>query len=321
MTEQPFSSALGKRLGDFLHEKHACGYRYRREADVLRSFDRHLVLTQHSTQALPSTAIDGWLQPHQSPRTQMFYLGVVSELARFLRRQGLKAQVPDRARLARVRSTFVPRVFTTQEICRLLAAVDGLGPDARSPHRGVVFSAVFRILYTSGLRAGEVLRLSVGDVDMNAGVLTVRQGKFRKDRLVPIADQLLRYLRGYAAVVGNRQSAEFFFQSPRGRQYSNGGLHCTFRLALRRAGIPHGGRGRGPRVHDLRHTFAVHRLEAWYRQGADLSAKLPVLARYMGHTTLAGTQRYLRLTAAVYPDVTAQLEARYGELLPRRGAR
>ena len=82
--------------------------------------------------------------------------------------------------------------------------------------------------------------------------------------------------------------------------------------------IPHGGRGQGPRLHDLRHTFAVHRLAQWYHDGADLQAKLPVLATYMGHRTVRGTQRYLQLTAELFPELSRRLDTAYGALIPRR---
>lgn len=88
---------------------------------------------------------------------------------------------------------------------------------------------------------------------------------------------------------------------------------------LRIAKIPHGGRGRGPRIHDLRHTFAVRRLEAWYREGADLNAKLPVLSTYLGHESMSGTQRYLQLTAELYPDLAKRIEPSFGSFTPPGG--
>ncbi len=85
-------------------------------------------------------------------------------------------------------------------------------------------------------------------------------------------------------------------------------------------GIPHAGRGKGPRLHGLRHAFAVHTLLRWYREGADLDAKLPVLATYLGHQSLAGTQRYLHLTAELFPEIAVRLNAEFGDVIPRRTA-
>jgi integrase len=180
----------------------------------------------------------------------------------------------------------------------------------------------FRLLYGCGLRVGELLQLVVGDVNLAEGVLTIRDGKFHKDRLVAIAPSLVTRLRAYdgAIAMGRRDRAYPFFPAPSGGHYTYTTLYHTFRLVLSIAGIAHGGRGAGPRLHDLRHTFAVHRLAAWYREGAELSARLPVLSTYMGHRSLHETDCYLRLTAELYPDLATRLEDAYGYLIPREVA-
>ena len=90
------------------------------------------------------------------------------------------------------------------------------------------------------------------------------------------------------------------------------------RYMLLQCGIPHAGRGKGPRIHDYRHLFAVHTLRRWYRDGENLEAKLPLLATYLGHQHLSGTQHYLHLTAEIFPEITARVEAAFGEVIPRR---
>ena len=91
-----------------------------------------------------------------------------------------------------------------------------------------------------------------------------------------------------------------------------------FRKLLLQCGIPHAGRGKGPRIHDFRHGFAVRTLRRWYRNGEDLDAKLPLLATYLGHQHLSGTQRYLHLTVELFPEITARADAAFGEVIPRR---
>jgi integrase/recombinase XerD len=119
--------------------------------------------------------------------------------------------------------------------------------------------------------------------------------------------------------MGERASDAVFFPAPHGGCYSRHAAYMTFRSMLRVSKIPHGGRGHGPRIHDIRHTFAVRRLEAWYREGVDVGTKLPVLATYLGHESIAGTQRYLQLTAAICPEISSTLEQRYGAIIPRGG--
>ena len=148
----------------------------------------------------------------------------------------------------------------------------------------------------------------------------MREGKFRKDRLVPPALPLVERLRSYdaavSAVTGARPGGACFFPSVHGGPYRIGAIYVAFRRLLFGCGIPHGGKGKGPRVHDLRHTFAVHAMLRWYREGADLDAKLPVLATYLGHQSLLGTERYLHLTAELFPEVAVRVNAAFGDIIP-----
>jgi integrase len=317
--QSAFQSALTPWLRDFILEKRAIGYLYVTEQHLLRRLDRHLIKHGHDEATLPRTLLATWLEraAHESAKTQSARLRIVRQLARFLQRHGVVVELPASLPRALPTARFVAHIFTPNEVGRLLAAVDRMPRDARAPQRHHVMPALFRVLYGCGLRLGEALRLRVEDVDLAAGVLTIREAKFRKDRLVPMAASLHAYLQRYYAEVGPRLSDAIFFAAPHGRSYSAHTPYPMFRRMLRTAKIPHGGRGHGPRVHDLRHTFAVRRLEAWYREGVDLSSKLPVLSTYLGHESIVGTQRYLQLTESLHPDLSSALEQEYGALIPR----
>jgi integrase len=318
MRDPVYSSVLGPYIHQFVAERRALGYRYESQAFLLGAFDRYLHDIGHSTVDLPKTVVDGWLvgKPHQCDKTRQHYLGAVRRLADFLLRNGIAAYIPSGPRSSVTRDNFVAHVFTRNEVRRLLAAIDAVAPDGRSRQRHLVFPTLFRLLCGCGLRCGEALRLTVGDVDLDAGIVTIREGKFRQDRLVPVAGGLLKRLRAFSISMGTRPGAAVFFAAPHGGPYSLHTPYTVFRRALRAVGIPHHGRRHGPRLHDIRHSFAVHRMEDWFRRGIDLNAKLPVLATYMGHQSLVGTQRYLRLTAEVFPDLSQQLHRAYGHLIP-----
>lgn len=313
-----FRSLLGPQIREFIREKQASGYRYSGEIWLLRRLDRFLCEQRASGLELAKPVVDRWTarQPHESPTTQQIRISLVRQFALFLRRRGIAAHVPDGRLAPRRKLDFVPHIFSHREVANLIRAADGLSPDSRAPLRHLVMPEVFRLLYGCGMRVSEVLRLKVADVDLAEGILLVREGKFKKDRLVPLASSLTERIRRYASDRGPRTSDDFFFPAPDRGRYSISGVYGVFRRLLWECGIPHGGRGRGPRVHDLRHTFAVHRLEAWYRSGEDLGAKLPVLAVYMGHQTLSGTQRYLRLTPEIFPDIITRLDAATGNVIP-----
>lgn len=310
MAEQ-FHSSLAPQIEAFIQEKRACGYRYITETAQLRRLDRFLCENECSDQRLSRTLVERWTtkQPHERPSTHKARLLMVSQFALYLRRRGIQAHVPDSKLTSVVRLDFTPYIFTREQIRRLLETVDRLPFDPRAPERHLVMPELFRLLYGCGLRAGEVLRLCIADVDFDGGVLTIRQGKFRKDRFVPMAPSLTERLRQYASVMKLCSPESVVFPNPSGGNYSLKTLYLLFRRLLRQCSIPHGGRGQGPRLHDLRHTFAVHCLERWYRQGEDLNARLPLLVAYLGHQSLRGTQRYLRLTPEVFPDIIARLES------------
>src|SRR6266699_32130 len=293
-----FQSVLTPCMEKFLQEKHACGYAYHEATRILRRLDDFLVQEGLTIQELPGS--------------------VTRQFSRFLLRLGHSAYVPDFTLATRNRSTFVPRMLTDEELRKFFRAVDALEPTARSPLRHLIMPEVFRLLYGCGFRAGEVLKLRIRDVDLNQGIITVRQAKFRKDRLVPPALPLVNRLRKYAAHFEKRPPDAIFFPRPNGGPFSLRTVYTLFRQLLLQCGISHGGRGKGPRIHDARHQFAVQALRRWYQDGEDLNAKLPLLATYLGHVNLSGTQHYLHLTAELFPEITARAGAAFGDVIPRR---
>jgi integrase/recombinase XerD len=322
-TEAPdtgFQSVLAPLLKQFVQEKHACGYAYREPTRLLHRLDDFLVQERLTTLELPRSLARKWLakKPHESALTQQARIIVVRHFSRFLLRAGYPAYVPESALASRKPPTFVPRMLSDEELGKLWHALDALEPTASSPLRHLVMPEIFRLLYGCGFRVGEVLKLRVRDVDLDRGLITVRQAKFRKDRLVPPALSLVNRLRTYAEHLGDRPPDTFFFPGASGRPFALRTVYTVFRKLLLQCGIAHAGRGKGPRIHDFRHLFAVHTLRRWYQTGEDLDAKLPLLATYLGHQHLSGTQRYLHLTAELFPEITARLEAAFGEVIPRR---
>lgn len=315
-----FHSTLAPWIEKFIAGKQACGYKYSAESESLQRLDRFLREHGLETAALPRALVECWIAkgPNESPRTQRARIGLVRRLALFLLQHGCPAYVPEARLTAKEPSPFVPHIFSREEIQKLLEAADTLPVNPRFPLRHRVLPAIFRVLYGCGPRIGEVVALRVGEVDLLTGILVVREAKNRKDRLVPLTPSLCQYLRRYADALGVRPSEVPFFPAPDGGPYHRSTIYHAFRQLLWRCRISHGGRGHGPRLHDLRHTFAVHRLAQWYHEGADLNALLPVLATYLGHRSVTETQLYLRLTAELFPDLSARSEAVFGHIIPRR---
>jgi integrase len=176
---------------------------------------------------------------------------------------------------------------------------------------------LFRTIYACGLRASEARLLRPGDVDTTAGVLLLRDAKGGKDRQVPVSGALRERLAGYRAQAAGQPGWDWFFPgAAAGQPLTLGNVYKNFRRFLWRARISHGGPGHGPRVHDLRHTFAVDNLRSWFDQGEDVGALLPVLQAYMGHSSISDTAYYLRLTAESYPQIAARVQRELGDIVP-----
>ena len=183
-------------------------------------------------------------------------------------------------------------------------------------------ATIFRLLYSTGMRVGEACALGKGDVDLDSGTALIRYAKYDKERRIPLHPNMAARLEGHVSEASRTsywQTHERFWNLPDGRQMSASWVYGSFRKCLWDAGISHGRRGRGPRVHDLRFTFACHTLRRWVREGFGVGALLPCLAAYMGHANTHCTEYYLRLTAELYPDVIARAESKCAWMIPEGG--
>jgi integrase/recombinase XerD len=211
----------------------------------------------------------------------------------------------------RIQSTFQRYIYTRDDMVRLLdAAAQPVRPATLLQPQ--TLRLVLLVLYATGLRAGEALRLRCCDVDLRARLLTIWDTKFFKSRFVPVGTDLCRALSQYQAERIRLPLADsdrsVFFATRRGRAISLGRLETAFTRLLRRTHVGLGCTGHRPRPHDLRATFAVHRLIAWYREGADVQARLPLLSTYLGHVNVSATSVYLTMTAELLGEASGRFE-------------
>jgi integrase len=191
-------------------------------------------------------------------------------------------------------------------------------PKFSSSHRRhIVMPIIFRLLYCCGLRMSEAISLTIDCIDFENAVLTVKDTKFDKARYIPVTTEIINILKEYVKIYPHEP---YLFLAPDGGRYGKNAVYDMFREVIFKAGIPHRGRGKGPRTHDLRHTFAVHCLQKWVAAGTPLNSALPRLSTYLGHNDMTATEQYLRLTAEVYPEVLEQLESKFKHLIPVGGA-
>jgi len=300
-------------------EKRATGYKYHAEERVLIRFLAFCASEFPGQQAPTRASVEAWIAAARrrgvTPATLHSLAAPVRELARWLGRRGVGAYVLPAGALPRP-ARYVPHIYTDEELAALFAQTDRCHYDSQVPFRHLVMPVLFRTIYACGLRASEARLLRFGDVDLDAGVLTIRDGKGGKDRQVPVSAPLHDRLADYHARVAGRTGGDWFFPGTARRPLTIGNIDKNFRRFLWQARISHGGRGHGPRVHDLRHTMAVNNLRSWFADGEDVAALLPVLQAYMGHASISDTDYYLRLTAESYPHITAHIQRAYGVVVP-----
>ena len=270
--------------------------------------------------ALPRELVEEFVakRPGERETTRLNRVSQIRGLASYMARMGLPAHVPPGGG-RRGEGRYEPHIFTDGELGRLFAAADDLSDGGVASTRAQK-ALVLRLLYSTGMRSGEACALRKEDVDLRAGVVAVRHAKNDRDRLVPLHPSVAGRMADFAEAARSGRARycdePSFWSADATSSITTGTVYRFFRMALWRAGISHGGRGRGPRVHDLRHTFACHRLRAWAREGADVGALMPVLAAYMGHADTRCTEYYLRLTAEALPSLAARAEAECGWVVP-----
>lgn len=305
-----FRSVFAHHLAAYIKLRRALGLRFLQQERVLRAFDRFAHHHHHesllSEELVRAFATAGRSSSATVPPKRY---QVVRHFAEYLstfepRTPRLN---PQAFRRGGVQS--IAYVFTTEELSQLLCAAATVS--CRWPILSRTVHALIGLAASTGLRLREVVGLDVADVDLDTGVMIVRRTKFDKDRLVPVHATTLAVLRAYAAVrqPSARHPDELaFFLSSRGRRFTPGNLEYIFRQLVRRMDLRHP-RQRPPTFYSLRHSFAVERLIAWYRAGANVQALLPALATYMGHVHYTSTAYYLTATAELLGVAADRLAA------------
>lgn len=312
---------LGRDVDGFLNFKRALGYRYQKSEDMLRSFQR---FAERRAKAPPGSGrqkrislegtIRAWLaRPSaRKPVTAGLELGLLRHLCLYRRRRSGRGYVPEREWAPQTEAPFSPYVFSHVEVRQLLeASSQQLG---RSKCVGL--RTLLLILYCTGLRFGEAIRLRIGDVDLEKRVFFIRESK-GKTRLVPfgadLAHELQSYLRDRVSVLRHSRQppTDAWFVLKNGRPLTVRTASATVRRLLRRQGLkPKRGRV-GPRPYDMRHTYAVHRLTEWNRRGLDVHVRLPWLSAYLGHSDVLGTEVYLHGTPELLRLASQRFEERF----------
>ncbi len=312
-----FESILGELIAGYIGEQRAVGYKYIKGSSLLKQFDTLIVKEHLVEKKLPKELVLIWTEkrPNETDSNRTTRISIVRGFAKYMVRLGYEAYIFPAAAVTIDRYSYIPYIFSEEELKNIFAACDSYPVSYASPNRHLILPLLFRMLYGCGLRISEALNLKLNEVDLKQGTLFIQDAKFGKERIVPMAETLTERCRQYIERVHNYKACNpFFFPSPYGGRYKESTIYHLFRGILWKVRISHS--GKGPRLHDIRHSFSVHCLKKWVLNGKDLTNLLPYLSAYLGHVDLRGTQHYLRLTADLYPEIIASVEQNFSFLIP-----
>ena len=307
-------------ITQYIAYKRSLGFKMDDTDERLRRFDRLTIERGENSIGISKELFDAWITigSIESDYNRCHRICILKGFSIYLQQLGYESYIP---KLNKCRSNYIPYIYTKAEINAILHECDKLIlKKSNIPSCKFAMPALIRMLYGTGIRVGEAIKLTHRDVDLNTEVLILRECKNGQDRLVPMSLSLREVCKDYIAnkqMVGlSVEDDDVFFTKNNGERCNVITVYTLFRTVLLRAGIGHGGRGKGPRLHDLRHTFCVYALAKMSEDGMDLYYSLPILMTYVGHKSLEATNRYVRMVKDMYPKLLSQVNEFYKCVFP-----
>nr|WP_292968550.1 tyrosine-type recombinase/integrase [Allomuricauda sp.] len=306
-----YKSVFAPYFGSFLKMKDAMGYGLDKFGYILLELDRFFLKTGATTPHISSGQISAWRATRMNDKARTLYekYSVLSQFCKYMCHLGHECHVP---RLPKKNAWgFVPYIFTRRQMERIFRECDRLAMPRFCNMNTALFAipALVRFLYSTGARIGEALTIRNMDIDYPNRQVIIRKTKNKMQRIVPINPSLMEVMGQYERyrdripVEGISDRDRFFFVKANGTPFKLGVAYRWFKVVLGQCEIPHLGKHQGPRVHDIRHTCAVHSLEKMVKNGTDVYCALPILSTFLGHKTIAGTEKYVRMTKEIHPEI------------------
>jgi len=311
MNKAAFTGIYAGHLNQFVDLKNSLGYKYTRATVCLYDFDRFTIDRNEQTLGISKELAQAFCakRSYETNSTTVLRTSSLRTFASYLCDIGIKSFIPT---LCPRRDTHVPHVFSHTEIEKIFSVCDALVAERKVNHLMIiVLPTLFRLLYATGLRIGEALDLKNEDVNLDEQYLVVKDSKNGKQRMIPVSDSLASVCREYVRyrdMIPVQQFPPYFFITLNGMRCRYDGVRWWFMKILKKAGIPYFGRRKGPHIHHFRHTFSTHSLAMVAESGKDLYSLLPHLSAFLGHDTLESTNRYIRLTAEIYPQLVTSFD-------------
>lgn len=317
--EYIFDGPFSEYCSMYVDYKKGLGYKFQVSSYYrLRQIDNFFKKYEIKQRILTREMVDDYVsrRGNESPKTQHQRMSTIRQFALFMNTLGFNFYVFPQTEFVKKTNDYVPYIFTHEEISKIWPIVDDLKYSPQSKYAHFIYPMLLRMVYGCGLRINEALTLQKTDLNLDDGIITVKKAKNNTTRFIPMSGSLTVYCRSYAKKMAFDMDTDgYFYPAPDGRKYNSGSILCGFRNVLRKAGII-ASDSTGPRIHDFRHTFAVHSLEKMVREGQDIYCALPILQTYMGHRDVESTEKYLRLTSDAYSNILNSTAMIYHDVFP-----
>ncbi|GHT07988.1 putative integrase/recombinase y4rB [Bacteroidia bacterium] len=306
-------------LTEFINFKRHCGFKYSTESKIFLLFDRLTIDKKEDTIGISRDLADIWSVKRDNESEAYRYKRCITlnQFSLHLNRMGIESAM---AQAPKPKKNFTPHIYTQKELNTIFDVCDNLECGCiKRDSLNMVMPVLVRFLSATGVRIGEALNLKTNDINFLYNYLVLRDTKNGKERLLPFTQSLSVALKQYAKHrdrLNPPKEDGYFFLTARGRKCNPEQIYKVFRKILDKAKIPFKGGHYGPRVHDLRHTFAVKSLVSMAENGMDIYCSLPILSTYLGHQSMEATNQYVRLTAEQHPGLMHNLEAVFINVFP-----
>ncbi len=316
-------SFLRDDIRDYIQLKRSLGRAYQVEARTLYSFDA--LLREHcpKTRKLTPQIFSHWCLSllHLTPTVRRRRMYIIHNFCLYRSRSYPQTFIPDILTFPKEHQPITPYIFSESEIARLISATKSLQSYEHLPLRRETLSLAIILLYTTGLRRGELLGLKLADFNSKEGTLLIQNTKFHKSRILPLSSSVAGEVYNYLTLRSKERlpmdtTSPLILNSCANKAYTGTGLSSNF-SALSRALKIFTREGKTPRIHDFRHTFAVRVLEGWYQKGEDVQAKLPFLSTYMGHVSINSTYYYLKFIEGISLQASTRFYENFGKIITK----
>lgn len=314
--EIKFNSCMAPFMEEFIRLKKEAGIDIRNSHWILKEIDNFYIKNNIQSIIISRNMITEWRKTRLNDGDGTLHLkySVWAQLARFMSRNGFDCYIPQLPKYSGYKKTdFEVHVFTHAEMESIFSQGDKIEIYRQDPYNTLFcVPAIIRLLYSTGVRISEALSLRNVDVKLEERYIHIKKTKNGCERIVPMNESLYQVLHQYLSyrdkmpLKNITDSNALFFIKPDGSPCLYQAVYKWFHKILKRCGIPYAGNQQGPRVHDLRHTMAVHALEQMIHNNMDLYVSLPILSTCLGHKSVQATERYVRLTKEIFPELAEQ---------------